>query len=165
MTSAAHLSCFLALALVATACGGDDGDGGAIDAASLDGDPLDGNGGIDAAIDGPAAPMLNGCTEMAAMDRTDPGAQRSVTFAGFAYTPRCLKVKVGQTVTWNGDLSFHPLRAGAIVDNQPMAQPGNPIPSTSAGNTVSVTFNAAGDFGYYCAVHQPGMAGAIYVVP
>jgi len=153
---------------------GDDG-GQPIDAASaIDGRVIDAATAdaatdarpVDAPTDAPPVPMLNGCTAAAAADRTAAGASRTISFPGFAYGPPCMKIRVGQTVTWSGDLGFHPLRPGAIVNNLPMAQPGNPIPPTSAGATVSATFAAAGDVGYYCANHFPGgMFGAIYVVP
>ncbi len=165
-------------ALLAHAGCGDDG-GQPIDAATTDAPATDAPAtdapAIDAAVDArlldaptDAAPvvMLNGCTAAGAIDRTAAGASRTVTFPGFAYTPPCIKIRAGQTVTWSGNFGFHPLRAGAIVNNSPTGQPGNPIPTTSAGMTASATFAAAGDFGYYCASHfGGGMVGAIYVVP
>ncbi len=43
------------------------------------------------------------------------------------------------------------------------------IPATSSGSSVSITFSAAGLYGYYCTAHGTktgsGMAGAIQVVP
>lgn len=160
------------LALLA-ACGGDDGGGGIdadlrdFDAPNADAANPDGPSPVDAMLpDGPAPAMINDCTEAAALDRTELADQREVNFPGFAYAPKCMKIKVGQTVTWSGDLAFHPLRAGTIVNNVRTPQAGNPIPSTSSGNTVSVTFAAAGAWGYYCNAHwASGMKGAIYVVP
>ena len=173
-----HLPAGLAaLALVAvTGCGDDGGptidaapsavDAAAVDAAAIDAQPVDARVDAIVAIDAAPPAALNGCTAAAAIDRTAVGASRNITFPGFAYAPPCMKIRVGQAVTWSGDLGFHPLRAGAIVGGVATAQPGNPVPSISTGNTATATFGAAGDYGYYCANHfAGGMVGAIFVVP
>jgi plastocyanin len=164
--------------VVLAGCGGDDGaptdapvapfdapiDSAAIDAAATDA-ATDARV-IDAMPDAPGPPTINDCTEQAALDRTAAGADRSVSFPGFAYTPKCMKVRVGQTVTWTGDFGFHPLRGGLVVNGVRTPQAGNPIPATSSGASVAVTFNTAGGWGYYCNVHfAGGMRGAIFVVP
>jgi len=173
----AALVALAALAGLVPACG-DDGSpaidaAGGLDAptdsaaadAAIDGNQVDASP-VDAAIDAAPPAMINGCTLAAAADRTAVNAARTVTFPGFAYTPRCIKIRVGQTVTWSGDLAFHPLRPGLIVGGVPMAQAGNPVPSVSAGASTTATFAAAGDYGYYCANHfGSGMVGAVYVVP
>jgi plastocyanin len=129
---------------------GDDG-GAAIDAA-----------GVDAAVDASGPTPLNGCTAAGASDRTAAGASRLIMFVGEDYVPHCMKIKVGQSVTWSGDFGFHPLRPGTLAAEQP----GNPIPATSSGSSLTVMFPDAGDFGFYCNVHGPsGMVGAIFVVP
>lgn len=167
----------LAFALGLAGCGADssppdatvadDGaidDGPTIDGPTIDARPIDARP-IDAMADAAAAPPLNGCTLATAMDRTAVGASRTISFPGTSYSPKCIKIKLGQTVTWSGAFGSHPLRAGAIENNTPTAQPGNPIPSVDVGNSRSVTFNAVGEFGYYCDFHWPGgMTGAIYVV-
>jgi len=66
---------------------------------------------------------------------------------------RCMSIKTGQTVVWNGELEVHPL-AGSGGDSP------NPISAHHAG---SVTFNAPGTFGFVCLAHSP-MKGAIKVV-
>ena len=161
------------LALVAiglSACGGDDGspidadvdhDAPSFDAAV---DAATDARQIDAPVDAPAPPSDNNCTLATAVDRTAANANRTIAFANFAYNPPCMKIAAGQTVTWSGDFSFHPLRAGLIVDGMPTGQAGNPIPPTSNGVSVSATFPAAGTFGFYCNFHWPnGMKGAVYV--
>lgn len=163
------------VAVAATACGGDDAGGAAIDAAALDDGaridaaPLDAGADgprLDAMIDAGGAGGLNGCTEAAALDRTEIADRREVLMTDAAYSPACMRIRAGQGVRWSGDLSVHPLRPGLLVGGAPMPQPGNPIPSTSSGNTVFVAFPTAGAYGYYCATHgAAGMKGAIYVVP
>jgi plastocyanin len=67
-----------------------------------------------------------------------------------------MSIKVGQTVTWNGDFTDHPLEP--TTDD-------NPITDVLSGTTATTTFPAAGTFGYDCAMHPSMMFGAIQVVP
>ena len=120
---------------------------------------------VDASPDGaPAA--INGCQAAQAVDRTAAAASRMITFGtDELYTPRCLKISVGQSVTWSGSFEFHPLRPGIVGGAQVDPQPGNPVPSVNSGTSQVVTFAAAGAWAYYCTAHAPGMAGVVYVVP
>lgn len=63
-------------------------------------------------------------------------------------------MRVGQSVSWIGDLDHHPL--GGSGGDTP-----NPI---SLHQNGSVTFMRAGTFGYVCLAHSP-MKGAIQVLP
>jgi plastocyanin len=78
---------------------------------------------------------------------------------GSAYSPAALTVKVGDTVTWEGDFGAHPLVSGASC-GQPDAKFAN-----SAGATFAYTFNTAGTYPYYCNVHcsSANMKGVITV--
>jgi plastocyanin len=165
------LAITIALATLANACGGDDGgdtptdDAGAVDAPGDGPSPIDAaiDAAVDAAVDARPITGLNNCSVAMAADRTEPQAPRTVSFNAGVYSPACLKIKVGQAVTWSGDLGVHPLRPGQFGGGN---QPGNPITATSSGSSLMVTFPAAGDFGYYCDTHGPGgMMGAIFVIP
>jgi plastocyanin len=89
----------------------------------------------------------------------------------YIYTPRCARVRVGQTVTFRTDPStswnVHPLIAGRIVDDLEVEDPTSPIPLTETGTApVRVTFREAGSYGYYCTRHWlSGHVGALHVVP
>jgi plastocyanin len=112
----------------------------------------------DVAVDtGP--PTVNGCTTFT--DATAPNAARAITFPTGVipsqYSPNCLKIKVGQSVTWNGGFANHPLIASG-------GDSGNPITTTSTGTTKSFTFSAAGTYGFACQLHSLSMLGAIQVV-
>ena len=77
---------------------------------------------------------------------------------GFAYSPASLTVKVGDTVTWEGDFGTHPLVSGANC-GEPDGQFSN-----ASGSTYSHTFMAGGTYPYYCNVHcTVGMKGMITV--
>jgi hypothetical protein len=119
-------------------------------------------GAHDAASDaGPdAEPLsLQGCTPTSYLDRTAAGADRDLdwddAFAGDV--ERCLMIKVGQAVSWTGDLSEHPLVPQGGTTPSPIVAIGN-------GFGVSYTFTTPGSFGYLCSTHPP-MKGAIFVVP
>lgn len=99
-----------------------------------------------------------GCT--AFEDRTAAGAAREITFS-FDPSPRCLKVKAGQQVTFNGPSDFHPL-----VQN---CGPASALGNSEASPTV-VTYTTPGLYGYFCSNHGnppsgSNMAGAILVEP
>ena len=95
------------------------------------------------------------------LDLTAAGAERTITFGGERYSPSCVRVRFGQSVTWTGNFGSHPLReaCGPVAAGV----------SASSGQTTTVTFDRAlGVFGFYCDVHGSssgaGMAGAIEVV-
>jgi plastocyanin len=84
--------------------------------------------------------------------------------ATYAYTPQCLKVAAGSTVTFTGDFGTHPLSPSAKRGTLT----GNPITATSAGTTKTFTFPNPGFYAYYCTVHgasdgAAGMVGVIWV--
>jgi plastocyanin len=106
---------------------------------------------------GTCATAFAGCSTY--VDRTADCADRNLTF-DFTPSPQCLRVKVGQTVTFNGSSNTHPL-----------SQACGPV--NAIGNSVTVTrvvtFSTAGDYGYYCDNHGTAlgqaMAGSIRVDP
>lgn len=115
-----------------------------------------------------AGSALNGCTDALFVDRTATGADRTVTFgtgaAPFAYTPKCITVAAGQSVTFMGDFSVHPIAPGASPSAPDAGTAGNPIQRTAMGAMTQVTFPTAGTYPYYCVFHYGGgMVGAVRV--
>ncbi len=80
---------------------------------------------------------------------------------GTAYEPRCLTVRVGDSVTFEGAFSGHPLAPSSRGTS------GNPITRTASGTTTTFRFTAAGHFPYFCEFHGTdgggGMAGVVRV--
>lgn len=102
------------------------------------------------------AQAVQGCQPAQFQDRTtsnDEGRSLGWDFGITTAPERCMQVRVGQSVQWNGDFDNHPL-AGSGGDAP------NPISLHQSGK---VTFNQAGTFGYVCLAHSP-MKGAIKVV-
>jgi plastocyanin len=116
-----------------------------------------GAGGAGAGGSGGAA--YAGCTTFD--DRTAGGNMTRLVRAGIGgnlYAPKCMRVRVGQTVTIEASTT-HPL--------SPAAQTGNPITAGTTNQTFQPA--TAGIYGYYCMIHGTpdgsGMAGALEVVP
>lgn len=77
-----------------------------------------------------------------------------ISIAGTSYSPSCLRVAAGTAVSIAAS-STHPLapRSGGSANN--------PIPSQTSAATV--TFSAPGFYPFHCTVHQPTMAGVVWV--
>jgi plastocyanin len=110
-----------------------------------------------------------GCAQWT--DATDPAANHTVEYSGFAYTSKCFKVRVGQTVTFSNrtPTSFfgNPLRPGC-QDHE------NGITNVDAGSVAFFIFSEPGYFNYFCqgfgngtglTADAAGMAGNIWVIP
>jgi plastocyanin len=80
-------------------------------------------------------------------------ADQPIAFADFAYTPRTATLNVGDTATFSGDFTRHPLvwSDGTV---------------TSTGPSKTFTFTRPGTYAYYCQVHvnTHDMRGSITVV-
>lgn len=167
------------LAFALAACGGDDTttpvvdsgtdtggqkDSSVNDSGSNDSSPGKDTGGNDVNLPDVVADVgpqpVNGCTVF--VNKSAPNDARTIDFPTGAipsqYTPNCMRVKAGQTVTWNGAFASHPLMASG-------GDAGNPITTTSTGSTKAFTFPTAGTYGFACMFHGGSMFGAIEVVP
>lgn len=114
----------------------------------------------------PVAPMLNDCVAMSYVDRSDPAAERVIRPRGTTgYTPRCVIIRAGQSVTFEMDFAAHPLVPGVPHGPTAGATTPNVIPRTVRGASVEVAFPSAGNFPFYCNTHgHVGMAGVVRVV-
>ncbi|MFO0762023.1 MAG: plastocyanin/azurin family copper-binding protein [Byssovorax sp.] len=116
-----------------------------------------GSGGM-----GGSGPMLvNGCDEATAEDHT-ADATVKIEFGGaigLKYSPKCILIKPGTTVTFAGDFASHPLSGGLDGTKDPTS----PITETTTGMTKDFAIPAAGTYGFFCEFHQAsGMKGAIF---
>lgn len=86
-------------------------------------------------------------------------ATSSVTVADFSFTPQCIQVPLGTTVTWtNTGMPIHTVTSdpGAPVsfDSGPLGENG----------VFTFTFNQVGVVDYHCTPHQNlGMVGTVIV--
>jgi plastocyanin len=91
---------------------------------------------------------------------------------GSAYTPRCVRLRAGQTLTLRidpltaGTWAVHPLMPGWIDDGNEMPDPTSPIPFRDEGDVdVQVVFATGGTYGFYCTRHYlMGHVGTVHVV-
>jgi plastocyanin len=117
---------------------------------------------------GKCVTLTNGCSLGGASDMTAMSSA-IITFANgnLTYAPKCLKVKAGTPVTFNGNFASHPLIGGTVVGNTATPATSGPfVPVTNTGTTKTFTMSAVGTFPYYCQPHGTlGMNGVVYVVP
>ena len=120
----------------------------------------------------PAPGTVNGCASGDFRAAGADGGTARVQYGdpiGLAYSPQCLSIAAGQSVTFFGDtargsdFTAHPLRPGGADGTDPGAS-GNPIAAQLSGSTYTVVFPTAGTYGYFCQEHQSmGMYGAVQV--
>lgn len=120
----------------------------------------------------PAPGTVNGCGGGDFVSAASGGGSARVQYGdpiGLAYSPKCLSIAAGQSVTFVGDttqgsnFTAHPLRPGGANGTDPGAS-GNPIAAQNSGSTYTVVFPAAGTYGYFCVTHEGmGMYGAVQV--
>lgn len=167
------LSFFLVavLAVGTVACGddSDDGDGTGATGSGSSSSATSGNGGSGA---GPAdIPDFNGCTTSDYVDLSAEAADRTIEIApsgALEYAPKCSIVGAGQAVTFSGSLLAHPTAPGNPNDPAAGEYGGtSPIVETTSGDSLEVTFSAAGTYPYFCKFHSfgdgEGMAGVVHV--
>ena len=75
-----------------------------------------------------------------------------VAIKDFAFSPREITIKVGDTVTWTQQDSLHHTTSGALWDSRDLAQE----------QIYSKTFDKTGNYDYRCNYH-PSMKGKVIV--
>lgn len=86
----------------------------------------------------------------------------NVDIQNFAFTPKVLTVKVGDTIVWtNTDSAPHQVVTDLHPSHTNLFQLNGPV--LNVGETYSFTFNQAGIFGYHCEIHPARMTGTIIV--
>lgn len=99
--------------------------------------------------------------------------ERAITVEHVAFSPASVEVDAGTTVTWTNrdDEVVHTVTSGLPgdkgvpgLDNGTPAQPDGAFDGEidGAGATFSFTFDEAGEYAYFCRVHQ-SMTGEIVV--
>ncbi|UJR85491.1 cupredoxin domain-containing protein [Sandaracinus amylolyticus] len=116
-----------------------------------------------------AGPTIHGCSRGVAADLTDrESVEIHFSDESQAYSPACIAVTAGTTVTFVGNFSSHPLQAGRVIGGTlvPDAAGTTPLPTAphGSGDTASFVMSPAGAYGYYCVPHATvGMVGTIFV--
>ena len=107
---------------------------------------------------GAAAP-----TDTEASDATEPTPGATVEITEFAYSPKQINVKVGDTVRWtNRDEFLHTVTSGEVdgPENKPDGRFDEDL--DEAGSEATITFEEAGTFTYFCKQHN-AMDGVVIV--
>lgn len=115
-----------------------------------------------------AAAGLNGCDAGEYVDRSEASAERRIGFGSalnspaFGYSPACITISAGQSVTFVGNFANHPLVPGVATGGGASAN--NPVQEQRSGSAdYMVSFPTAGFYPYFCDVHKPTMAGVVRV--
>jgi plastocyanin len=101
---------------------------------------------------------VNGCTSFNDQSSNGGTVNGPMTPTPAQFSPNCVRIKAGQSVTFNVDFAAHPLAASG-------GDTGNPITTTVAGTSVTFQFTKAGTYGFHCLAHPTIMFGAIQVMP
>jgi plastocyanin len=115
-----------------------------------------------------AIATFNGCADKDYVDRSGEHDSRVIEVGanGLNFSPKCVIIAAGQSLTWQGSLSAHPFAPGNPSDEE-AGSLDSPILARSSGRSAEFTFASAGTFPYYCAVHAfgagQGMAGSVHV--
>lgn len=112
-------------------------------------------------------PVLLAAMALAGPVAPASAAETAVGMTASRYVPSIVTVAAGDTVKWtNNDAAGHSVTADdAAFDSSPSCG-GVGGKCMIRGETFSMTFPAAGSFGYYCRVHGApgqGMAGSVTV--
>lgn len=93
----------------------------------------------------------------------DAAAAATVEITEFAYSPKEITVKVGDTVEWvNRDAFLHTVTSGAVDGPENLPDDKFDENLEEAGSKASVTFDEAGTFTYFCKQHN-AMDGVVIV--
>jgi hypothetical protein len=141
----------------------DAGDAG-VDSGSIvdSGNPIVDSGPPPPPFDAGPPPIINGCQSFA--DNTASGVASLDWSFNIENDPNhCALIRPGQSVSWVGDFTTHPL--GPYDDRLDGGTTGSPINigSASGNTTVTINFPTPGIYGYWCQVHMRMMMGAIEV--
>lgn len=151
---------------------------------TMTGDNPDLTGVVNPDLTGVANPDLTGVINPDMSGSTDDmmpglGADMAVAsgtvYVGYnklrRFYPNVITIKMGETVTWEWVTAGHNVIAGtAGVPAGTFCSPNdtncnNPamVPTSAAGATYKHTFNAKGEFPYYCFPHMAAMTGTVKV--
>ncbi len=110
--------------------------------------------------------IYNNCTEAKFVDKKAENTT-TVNFGaalGETYSPACVLIAVGHSVTFKGNFGFHPIAPGT-PGSLTAGSPNNPIVARSSGSSdLTANFAVAGDYPYICTDHNgSGMSGVVRV--
>lgn len=126
-----------------------------------------------AVVIGAAACGKTTSPETASPETTSPEttSAQAVTIDTFAFTPKVIRVRVGDTVTWtnkddilhtvtSGSRDYDPTNGGKVTATRPDGMIDAEL--DGRGATTRFTFTKAGTFHYFCNIH-PGMEADVEV--
>ena len=117
----------------------------------------------------PASSPSSQASDSETSEQTSSGTE--VTLQDFAFNPKKMSISVGDTVTWtNTDDILHTVTSGigqkqgvpGVTKDKDAKPDGLFDQEVEFEDTFEFTFDKAGTFKYFCAIH-PGMVGSVVV--
>ena len=112
--------------------------------------------------------LVAGCTQSggnppvtAGNDSVPVGSDHAVKIAGFAFDPKEITIKKGDTITWmNDDAAPHDVASDPHPTHTDL--PGLRSGTLQSGQSYTFQFVKVGTWGYHCHLH-PTMKGTVIV--
>ena len=143
MIGARHATFLIAIAFVATACGGDEPGASGTPTPSLASSPTI-----------TTSPTSTG----------NPAGANSIAIIDNSFDPPEITVTVNTEVAWTNQGSApHSVNGSQAFDSNPDCNAANFDKCLQPGQAFRHTFTTAGRFAYVCDIHGPLMSGAIVV--
>jgi plastocyanin len=136
-----------ALVLLLAACGSTDHDGDS-EGSPTTASPVSTTAPVTTSTTGPAPTPVVTTSTVTAESTVPPIAAATVVVEGYAFTPKEVRIAVGETVGWDFRETEHSVEVNGA--------------SLWAGGETSMTFDAPGTYPYNCGPH-PDMMGVIIV--
>ncbi|NUO52550.1 MAG: hypothetical protein HOV80_27195 [Polyangiaceae bacterium] len=160
LTGLLYAAAFL---VILSACGDDDSSSSGSGGGSTTATTSSAAGATKASGTGTGDPGPQPCVLADAVDMTADG-DVTISSMGVNYTPKCVRVAAGTSVTFLSDFNMHPLRGGQVVDDVGMVDPQSPITPQDSGSAVTFMLDEPGEYPYFCSFHASiGMFGTIWV--
>ena len=128
-------------------------------------------GASDAPVDTGPGP-INGCTpaDFAANDHTAEADSRIIQaptdMIPLQFSPHCMRVKVDQLVTWQGDVADHPLDFALGTDGPDAGSFTGTLGAPDGSPDIdTIIAHQPGSIAFKCSNHPTIMFGAVQVVP
>jgi plastocyanin len=99
--------------------------------------------------------ILVGCGDITSAESAPVKTDTVNLPPSYKFAPAAIEVEAGTTVTWtNNDHFTHSVKVDGLDDE---------VHNIPKGESISITFDAPGEYNYICTYHPKDMKGKVYV--